>query len=60
MLPRVPPCRPGEFCLRELPPPRAVPDDLSELGPLVADGSADLNPGGRPGPGAHTPVPASR
>jgi deoxyribonuclease V len=51
---RVPPCRPGEFYLRELAPPRAVPDDLSELGLLVADGSADLNPGGRPGLGART------
>jgi deoxyribonuclease V len=44
------PYRPGEFYLRELPPIRAV---LSGLGLLVVDGYADLNPGGRPGLGAH-------
>ena len=53
VVPWVPPCRPGEFCLRELPPLRAVPDDLSGLGLLVVDGYADLDPGGRPGLGAH-------
>ena len=51
--PRVPPYRPGEFYLRELLPMCAVPDDLSELGLLVVDGYADLDPGGRPGLGAH-------
>ena len=53
VVPRVPPYRPGEFYLRELPPLRAVLDDLSELGLLVVDGYADLDPGGRPGLGAH-------
>ena len=33
VVPRVPPYRPGEFYLRELPPMRAVLDDLRELGP---------------------------
>jgi deoxyribonuclease V len=50
---RVPPYRPGEFYLRELPPVRAVLEDLSGLGLLVVDGYADLDPGGRPGLGAH-------
>jgi deoxyribonuclease V len=50
--PVVAPCRPGESCLRELPPLRAVLKDLSGLGPLVADGY-DLDPGGRPGLGAY-------
>ncbi len=49
----VPPYRPGEFYLRELPPLRAVLDGLSGLGLLVVDGYADLDPGGRPGLGAH-------
>jgi deoxyribonuclease V len=53
VVPRVPLYRPGEFYLRELPPLRAVLDDLSELGLLVVDGYADLDPGGRPGLGAH-------
>jgi deoxyribonuclease V len=53
VVPRVPPCRPGQFYLRELPPLRAVPEDLSGLGLLVVDGYADLDPGGRPGLGAH-------
>ena len=52
VLPRVPPYRPGEFYLRELPPLRAVLEDLSGLGLLVVDGYADLDPGGRPGLGA--------
>ena len=47
--PRAAPYRPGEFYLRELPPLRAVLADLDELGLLVADGYADLDPGGRPG-----------
>ena len=53
VIPRVPPYQPGEFYLRELPPLRAVLTDLSELDLVVAGGYADLDPGGRPGPGAH-------
>ena len=53
VVPRVPPYRPGEFYLRELPPLRAVLNDLSGLGLLVVDGYADLDPSGRPGLGAH-------
>jgi deoxyribonuclease V len=53
VLPRVPPYRPGQFYPRELPPLRAVLDELSGLGLLVVDGYADLDPGGRPGLGAH-------
>jgi deoxyribonuclease V len=52
VLPRVPPYRPGEFYRRELPPLRAVLDQVSGLGLLVVDGYADLDPGGRPGLGA--------
>ena len=52
VLPRVPPYRPGEFYLRELPPLRAVLEDLSGLGLLVVDGYADLDPSGGPGLGA--------
>ena len=48
LVPRAAPYRPGEFYLRELPPPRAVLADLDELGLLVVDGYADLDPGGRP------------
>ena len=61
VVPRVAPYRPGEFCLRELPPLRAVLEDLSGLGLLVVDGYADLDPGGRPA-SAHmrTPRSASR
>jgi deoxyribonuclease V len=50
---RVAAYRPGEFYLRELPPLRAVLAGLSGLGLLVVDGYADLDPGGRPGLGAH-------
>ena len=53
VLPQVLPYRPGEFYLRELPPLRAVLDDLRGLGLLVVDGYADLDPDGRPGLGAH-------
>ena len=46
------PCRPGEFYLRELPPLRAVLDDLSGVaGLLVVDGYTDLDPGGPARPG---------
>jgi deoxyribonuclease V len=38
---------------RELPPLRAVLQDLSGLGLLVVDGYADLDPAGQPGLGAH-------
>ena len=53
VIPRVPPYRPGQFYRRELPALRAVLDDLSGVGLLVVDGYADLDPGGRPGLGAH-------
>jgi deoxyribonuclease V len=49
----VPPYRPGEFYLRELPPLRAVLRDVPGLGLLVVDGYVDLDPAGRPGLGAH-------
>jgi deoxyribonuclease V len=49
----VPPYRSGEFYLRELPPLRAVLAGVSGLGLLVVDGYVDLDPGGRPGLGAH-------
>jgi deoxyribonuclease V len=52
VLPQVPPYQPGQFYLRELPPLRAVLENLSGLGLLVVDGYADLDPGGRPGLGA--------
>ena len=57
-VPRVAPCRPGEFYLRELPPLRAV---LSGLGLLMVDGYADLDP--MAGPASvpmYTPSSASR
>jgi deoxyribonuclease V len=61
IVPQVPPYRPGEFYLRELPPLRAVLDDLSGLGLLVVDGYADLHPSGRPGLARmRTPSSASR
>ena len=58
---RVVPYRPGEFYLRELPPLRAVLEDLSGLGLLVVDGYADLDPAGRPAwARMRTPSSASR
>ena len=51
VVPRVPAYRPGEFYLRELPPLRAVLEDLSGLGLLVAGGYADLDPEGPARPG---------
>jgi len=48
----VPPYRPGEFYLRELPPLQAVLDGLDGIELLVVDGYADLDPAGRPGLGA--------
>jgi deoxyribonuclease V len=52
-VPQVQPYRPGEFCLRELPPLHTVLDGLAHLRLLVVDGYADLDAVGRPGPGAH-------
>ena len=60
VVPRVPACRPGKFYRRELPPLRAVLDDLRGLGLLVVDGYADLGPCGRPPPAHGLPVPADR
>jgi len=53
VVPQAAPYRPGEFYRRELPPLCAVLEDLSELGLLVVDGYADLDPDARPGLGAH-------
>jgi len=53
VVPEAGPYRPGEFYRRELPPLRAVLAGLAGLGLLVVDGYADLDPGGRPGLGAH-------
>ena len=53
LVPAVLPYRPGQFFLRELPPLRAVLGHVRHLGLLVIDGYADLDPGGRPGLGAH-------
>jgi hypothetical protein len=51
------PTGPGEFYLRELPPLRAVLDDLSGvMGLLVVDSYVDLDPAGRLGVGAPTPA----
>jgi deoxyribonuclease V len=49
----VAPYQPGQFYLRELPPLHAVLDGLAGMTLLVVDGYADLDPGGRPGLGAH-------
>jgi deoxyribonuclease V len=49
----VPPYHPGQFYLRELPPLHAVLDGLDGMNLLIVDGYADLDPGGRPGLGAH-------
>ena len=49
----VPPYQPGQFYLRELPPLHAVLDGLDGMTLLIVDGYADLDPGGRPGLGAH-------
>ena len=53
LVPEVAPYRPGEFYLRELPPLRAALDGLPGMALLVVNGYADLDPGGRPGLGAH-------
>jgi deoxyribonuclease V len=43
----------GQFYLRELPPLHAVLNGLDGVRLLIVDGYADLDPGGRPGLGAH-------
>ena len=53
IIPAVAPYRPGEFYRRELPPLRAVIPASDELALIVVDGYVDLDPGGRPGLGAH-------
>jgi len=52
LVPAVLSYRPGEFFLRE-PPLRTVLARVRNLGLLVIDGYADLDPGSRPGLGAH-------
>ena len=52
-VPEVQPYRPGQFCLRELPPLHVVLGGLRHMRLLVVDGYADLDPAGRPGLGAH-------
>jgi deoxyribonuclease V len=54
LLPTVLPYQPGQFFVRELPPLRAVLAHVRNLGLLVIDGYVDLDPGGRPGLGAHS------
>ena len=49
----VPPYHSGQFYLRELPPLRAALNGLADVALLIVDGYADLDPGGRPGLGAH-------
>ena len=51
--PRTGGARAAAVLAAELPPLHAVLDGLSGLGLLVVDGYADLDPGGRPGLGAH-------
>src|SRR5262245_33759542 len=53
VVPTVMPYRPGAFFVRELPPLRAVLRRVRGLGLVVVDGYVDLDPGGRPGLGAH-------
>jgi Endonuclease V len=52
LVPYVEPYQPGQFYLRELPPPRTVLGGLTGMALLVVDGYADLDPDGRPGLGA--------
>ncbi|HUZ39635.1 MAG TPA: endonuclease V [Streptosporangiaceae bacterium] len=49
----VAPYQAGQFYLRELPPLRAVIPAPGEIALIVVDGYVDLDPGGRPGLGAH-------
>ena len=60
VVPRAAPYRPGEFYRRELPPLRAVLDELSGLGLLVVDGYAGLDPAGPAWARTRTPNSASR
>jgi deoxyribonuclease V len=53
LVPAVAPHQPGEFYLREMPPLRAVLPAGGDLSLIVIDGYVDLDPGGRPGLGAH-------
>jgi deoxyribonuclease V len=53
MIASVAPYQAGEFYRRELPPLRAVIPAADELALIVVDGYVDLDPGGRPGLGAH-------
>jgi len=52
LVPDAGPYQPGQSCLRELPPLRAVPGGLTQMALLAAGGYADLDPDGRPGRGA--------
>jgi deoxyribonuclease V len=52
LVPDAEPYQPGQFYLRELPPLRAVLDNVTGMALLVIDGYADLDPDGRPGLGA--------
>jgi deoxyribonuclease V len=47
------PYQPGAFYRRELPPLKAVIPATGRLALIVVDGYVDLDPGGRPGLGAH-------
>jgi deoxyribonuclease V len=49
----VAPYRPGAFFERELPAVAAALDGVAGLDLLIVDGYVDLDPGGRPGLGAH-------
>jgi deoxyribonuclease V len=52
-LDEVAPYEPGAFYKRELPAVHALLDPLPPLDLLIVDGYVDLDPGGRPGLGAH-------
>jgi deoxyribonuclease V len=53
LIDHVAPYQPGEFYRRELPPIRAVLAGVDDLDLLIIDGYVTLDPGGRPGLGAH-------
>jgi deoxyribonuclease V len=53
LIDRVAKYQPGEFYRRELPPIRAVLEDVDDLDLLIIDGYVTLDPDGRPGLGAH-------
>ncbi|WP_433214451.1 endonuclease V [Dactylosporangium sp. CS-047395] len=52
-LDEVEPYVPGQFYLRELPAIRAALAGVAPVELLIVDGYVDLDPGGRPGLGAH-------